>query len=490
MHSCASGLLPAMADDNYTSTSTAAASAAASPSRTLAPSLPPRRAVIAEEAPQPRRPLPSKTSAAAENPFTETRRRNSNLSDLSLNDAQQPIGKTADGLLKPDAQKVQPATVIPLALALMPALGGMLFTNGSAFLTDAILLCIAAVFLHESVTQPWNWYRAAQETRLLKDKSKMESVFESDSEAEHLASTAPGRVPEEEGKEGGEEELTADEGSTAYGPWETRRESAARELYMHEMLALMWCFLFPMLGAYLLHTIRGQLSRPSEGLVSDYNLCIFLIAAEMRPAAHVLGLIQDRTVRVQRIVTSNPHTIKTKRDQQIEALCVRINELEARAAAGEMMPAATQADASDARVAAAVVARSVRDGIQPELDALNRAVRRYEKKISILAGQTDSHLEDLEYRLSDAIALAAVAAKHSTTQKSMASWLLETTTAIIIVPIQTGVAVFKYPFRKISSLLGGQSRASAERSHRAGRYARPGSARANSNPVPARMSRR
>lgn len=484
-----------MADDNYTSTSTAAASATASPSRTQPPSLGFRRAATADEATQSRRRPPLNTSAAAENPFAEVRRRSSNFSDLSLNDAQQSIGNNADGLWSTGEQKVQPGSVIPLVLALMPALGGVLFTNGSAFLTDVILLGLAAVFLHWSVTQPWNWYRAAQGVQLLKDEVMMESVFESDSEAEHSApgsaATALGNVPEEDVKEEGEEgELTAEEGPSAQKPWERRRESAARELYIHEMLALTWCFLFPMLGAYLLHTIRGQLSRPSEGLVSDYNLCIFLIAAEVRPVAHVLRLIQDRTLHVQRIVVSNPHTVKTKRDQQFEDLYARIDGLEARAAAGEMSSAATQADASNARVAEAMVARSVRDGMQPELDALNRAVRRYEKKIAILAGQTDNRLEYLEYRLNDAIALAAVAAKHSTTQENMASWLLEKTTRIIMAPIQTVVAVFTFPFRTLSSLLGRQSRASAERSHRAGRYARPGSARVNSDRVPARMSRR
>ena len=46
-----------------------------------------------------------------------------------------------------------------------------------------------------------------------------------------------------------------------------------------------------MLGAYLLHTIRGQLTRPSEGLVSDYNLTIFLCAAEIRPVSHLIKMI-------------------------------------------------------------------------------------------------------------------------------------------------------------------------------------------------------
>ena len=51
------------------------------------------------------------------------------------------------------------------------------------------------------------------------------------------------------------------------------------------------------------------------------------------------------------------------------------------------------------------------DGIQPELDALNRAVRRYEKKATVLALQTEARLGAVDTRLDDAIALAAAAAK-------------------------------------------------------------------------------
>lgn len=43
----------------------------------------------------------------------------------------------------------------PLALALLPALGGLLFHNGGAVITDATLLGLAAVFLNWSVRLPW-----------------------------------------------------------------------------------------------------------------------------------------------------------------------------------------------------------------------------------------------------------------------------------------------------------------------------------------------
>jgi len=48
--------------------------------------------------------------------------------------------------------------------------------------------------------------------------------------------------------------------------------------------------------------------------------------------------------------------------------------------------------------------------LQPELDALNRAVRRYEKRATLQAFQTESRLKDIESRLNDAVSLAAAAA--------------------------------------------------------------------------------
>jgi len=43
----------------------------------------------------------------------------------------------------------------PLGLALLPAFGGLFFTNGSAIVTDITLLLLAAVFLNWSVRLPW-----------------------------------------------------------------------------------------------------------------------------------------------------------------------------------------------------------------------------------------------------------------------------------------------------------------------------------------------
>lgn len=43
----------------------------------------------------------------------------------------------------------------PLGLALVPAVAGVFFHNGSAVLTDITLLVLAAIFLNWSVRLPW-----------------------------------------------------------------------------------------------------------------------------------------------------------------------------------------------------------------------------------------------------------------------------------------------------------------------------------------------
>lgn len=95
--------------------------------------------------------------------------------------------------------------------------------------------------------------------------------------------------------------------------YQLRQDKALKELFRHEVLALLSCFLTPIIGAYLLHALRNQLTRPSEGLVSNFNLAVFILAAEVRPLRHFLQLVQARTLHLQRIVHANPYREEEER---------------------------------------------------------------------------------------------------------------------------------------------------------------------------------
>lgn len=100
------------------------------------------------------------TSADVSNPSRQ--RRSSTFSD-SIEDARQSIKSSTDDLLLPRlrsggfSSQLEPSHwhSTPLALALLPAIGGIFFHNGSAIVTDITLLGLAAVFLNWSVRLPW-----------------------------------------------------------------------------------------------------------------------------------------------------------------------------------------------------------------------------------------------------------------------------------------------------------------------------------------------
>lgn len=102
---------------------------------------------------------PAGFASAASDPFdaVEPRvRRSSTFSDYALGDeARDLFNPKPAGVVRADEDAGSGWASVPLAFALLPALGGVLFQNGSAIVTDVMLLGLAAVFLHWSVTQPW-----------------------------------------------------------------------------------------------------------------------------------------------------------------------------------------------------------------------------------------------------------------------------------------------------------------------------------------------
>ncbi|KAG4423278.1 hypothetical protein IFR04_003644 [Cadophora malorum] len=427
-----------------------------SPAKSSSPvGAPSRRVLTTDESSQFRhRPPTNRFSTSQDAPPTQgIRRRSSTFSDYSLREARRSFQSSTDDLLlpKPSATGRDASThdssawdSAPLAFALLPALGGMLFTNGSSVITDVMLLGLAAIFLNWSVRLPWDWYHSAQSMRTTEEYNG-DTIISEESEDDNPLSFSQAtleEVPEE------------DEPSQAPAPKPTRRlpthEAATNELYTHELFALLSCFLFPALGAYLLHTIRGQLTRPSEGLVSNYNLTIFLLASELRPMAHLVKLIQARTLHLQRVVSANPYDSTKGNVGEVQELTRRLEDLEARNSIAETNNQALEPTLSGKQ--SATLTTEVRRSLQPDLDALNRAVRRYEKRATLQAFQTESRLHDLESRLNDAISLAAAAA-NNTRHRGFAGIIVEWAASAVVLPLQALSALASLPLKMTASVV-------------------------------------
>lgn len=233
--------------------------------------------------------------------------------------------------------------------------------------------------------------------------------------------------------------------------------SAQRELRLHEMMALFCCFACPLMAAWLLHAIRSQLTRPSEGLVSNYNLTIFLLVAEVRPIAHLIKLIQRRTFFLQRRVNADVLSESRQADtQQVFDITHRLDALELHVADRIASSGAQEPETGEALAAkaSALATADVKKLIQPELDALNRAMRRYEKRTAISSVQIEARLQDLEARLQDVVALAAAVQRNADRQSTnYASTLINWMSAIIVVPVQYAMYLSSLPGKLFSNMI-------------------------------------
>ncbi|KAJ4860423.1 hypothetical protein T069G_05411 [Trichoderma breve] len=396
-------------------------------------------------------------------------RRSSNFSDYSLNEARDILNPRPHAHGEVSHHDSSPLASLSLAFALLPAIAGVLFQNGTSVVTDIMLLGLAAIFLHWSVTQPWQWYHAAQEAKAPSTSTPLDDVPE-----------------EREGDKA--DNFNSEKRETREKVVTEQQQAALKELYRHEGLALASCFVLPMLSAYLLHYIRGQLSRPSEGLVSNFNLTIFLMAAELRVLSHIITLVQSRTLHLQKIVQESPFGQRVGTETLLEEMLRRLERLETLSTSqgnviaghGESLGTTT-----------ATVSRDVRNAIQPELDALNRAVRRYEKKATLLQLQTEARFSQMHAKLEDAISLAAAAAKQSNQRSNWLPWAWKLIVTAATFPFKVFLEILALPLKPIVAFANRNKQPSANlRAPRSKPGKPPVSVKYNGDRVPPRIIKR
>ena len=322
-----------------------------------------------------------------------------------------------------------------------------MFKEGAAVVTDLLILSLAAIFMNWSIRLPWDWYYSTQ-AQVREAVYDEDVILEEDEDETAVNSTSS------------LEQTSSKNVSTA--ATSDRQAEAAAKLRKQEVFALLSTFLCPALAAYMLHLLRGQLSAPSTGLVSDYNLSIFLLVAEIRPSQQLIRLMKRRTLHLQRTVTGLDDPFGSAPDERtaVSTLTARINELEERlsrqAEATTNGHVAKKADLSD-------LSSEVKKRYETRIDALERAVRRYEKRTTTLAMVTEQRLKTIDIRLQDTLSLAAVAAQQSN-KRGAAARLMDNFVALALWPLRMAGVVVMLPIRaledvyaRVKGLLFGQS---------------------------------
>ncbi|KAF2272752.1 uncharacterized protein EI97DRAFT_461695 [Westerdykella ornata] len=318
----------------------------------------------------------------------------------------------------------------PLAFIVFPALGGLFMKNGGAHFTDISFLILGLMFLNWCLKAPWRWYHAAERSR----DAEMEAKRSADSREENEGFRAEEVSADTFGvaKGTGEEANKPEEAAL---PSQHDTSAAERLLSEEEAWALLTCFLAPIAGAIVLHAIRSQLNRPPDGIVENTNLTLFVAVAEFRPLSHVLNLRTAHLTRAHRI----PDAQNGARldSAGLQDIVNRVTDLEERVAE----PVRVIADSESSRMNAVA-----QKNLQSQLDALYRAVRRYEKRHVTFEQRTEERFKALEAEVKDALALAAAAARtaHRPGMVSRAlTWLVTLASDVF----NTGWAIVSYPWR-------------------------------------------
>lgn len=220
-------------------------------------------------------------------------------------------------------------------------------------------------------------------------------------------------------------------------------DQAREELKRTELLAFVACFIGPLLGAFLLHNIRSQFThRTRDGIVTDLHLTIYMMGAEIRPMSRLMKMVNERTLHLQRIVRDVPRDQTSSSSSR--GLPQRLAELEAR------FDGPTQ----NSHVDVAKITAEVRQSMQLQLDALNRAVRKYEKRHMAQSIQIEARFQGIDERLKDTLSLAAAAAR--TGQKpGIVAMTLSWIASVFAYGLHTTWDIATYPFRVIFSLIDG-----------------------------------
>jgi hypothetical protein len=375
-----------------------------------------------------------------------SRRRSSLFSNLS--DAQHSFRSSNDNLLRTNGNNDMDKLTSsddpswwhsgPVLIAIVPAVAALTHPSGGTLATDIVLIVLSAWFMSKCVAVPWEWYHEARQRQYvdIEEPAYDDTIYEDDEDS-------MGGSPERPASATNTSEEPKVPPATASSTISDAQKSARAELRRTELMAFAACFLGPLLGAYLLHNIRSQFThRTRDGIVTDLNLTIYILGAEMRPISRLMRMVNERTLHLQRVVMSGPKD--QSRPATAEGLPQRLAELEARLD-GPMYNSNSNVDITK-------ISAEVRQSMQHQLDALNRAVRKYEKRHMAQSIQIEARFQEIDVRLKDTLSLAAAAAR--TGQKpGIISMTISWIAGIFTYSVQMTWDIAMYPFRTASSLV-------------------------------------
>lgn len=158
-----------------------------------------------------------------------------------------------------------------------------------------------------------------------------------------------------------------------------KRKLITAELRRHEIAGLLWVILSPAIAGYTLQYSRYLLSNVDR-YISAFNVTVFILAASIKPISHVMVLLQERTMFLQSEALVS--------ESQVQVLQTKMDLLE-RELYGLRKAYATKKD----------LGQVVTEDINPSLQQLAKALKRFEKRDLALRTWSEEQFASIDHKV-------------------------------------------------------------------------------------------
>ncbi|KAI8137896.1 hypothetical protein BJV82DRAFT_646736 [Fennellomyces sp. T-0311] len=204
------------------------------------------------------------------------------------------------------------------------------------------MILLILYYVYKWMTVPWSYYESARSRRLIHQKSSI--VLDERKQLTELQ----------------------------------RRTVIAEELRRHELVGLLWVIASPLLAGYTLQYSRYFLSN-YERYMSSFNVVVFVLAASLKPLAHVMTLLRERTFYLQSEMQAS--------ESQVQMLQRKLDLME------------DELDTLRKAFATKKDLGQVTDGLNPTIQQLAKTLRRFEKKETALRSWSEDRFSSLESKV-------------------------------------------------------------------------------------------
>ncbi|KAL9550235.1 hypothetical protein MBANPS3_004820 [Mucor bainieri] len=255
-----------------------------------------------------------------------------------------------------EKNEFSPIVSWPILLAIIPTLGAF-FAGSAEIWSDFIMLLLILYYVYKWMTVPWAYYESARTRRMIHQKSSTEkskaSLLNTQKEDEAYFK----RMQQEHAK----------------------RKLITAELRRHELAGLLWVVLSPAIAGYTLQYSRYLLSNVDR-YISAFNVTVFILAASIKPISHVMVLLQERTMFLQSEALVS--------ESQVQVLQAKMDLLE-KELYGLRKAYATKKD----------LGQVVTEDINPSLQQLAKALKRFEKRDLALRTWSEEQFTSIDHKV-------------------------------------------------------------------------------------------